>query len=205
MVPKSVRELGMGRPSKAKERREEILDAFESLIRKHGLEGASMDMIAEEVGCRRGLIRHYLGNREDLVRALVERLIAWGRQNIPSDWDDISSEQIKDGILQELFSPPSEEEEHNQLLLRALWMTHERDELTRKLLGELYEEWLQQLCLGLSKAYPESSREAKNQVAYGLICLADGHFSLESLELRKRGLSQVQRAALQLMDCLEKR
>ncbi|MEM6915929.1 MAG: helix-turn-helix domain-containing protein [Verrucomicrobiota bacterium] len=80
----------MGRPSKAKERREEILDAFEVLIRQHGLEGASMDKLAEAVGCRRGLIRHYLGNREDLVRALVERLIESGREEIPKDWCALS-------------------------------------------------------------------------------------------------------------------
>ena len=195
----------MGRPSKAKERREEILDAFEVLIRKHGLEGASMDKLAEEVGCRRGLIRHYLGNREDLVRALVERLIEKGREEIPNDWSGISKDEIKDGILRELFAAPSAEQEHYQILLRALWMTHERDDMTRQLLGELYEEWLRQLCLGLSRAFPDSTRAERDQVAYGLMCLADGHFSMESLELRKQGLKQVKQAALQLMDCLEKR
>lgn len=195
----------MGRPSKATERKEEILDAFEVLIRRHGLEGASMDMLAEEVGCRRGLIRHYLGNRDDLVRALVERLIETGRQEIPTDWSNVSSEQIKDDILRELFSSSGAEDEHYQILLRALWMTHERDELTRQLLGELYEEWLRQLCQGLSRAYPHSSRAEQNQVAYGLMCLADGHFSMDSLELRKQGLNQVKRGALQLMSSLEEK
>lgn len=195
----------MGRPSKAKERREEILDAFEVLIRKHGLEGASMDKLAEVVGCRRGLIRHYLGNREDLVRALVERLIEYGRQEIPKDWSDLSREQIQEGILKELFSSPSAEEEHYQILLRALWMTHERDDLTRELLGKLYQEWIGQLCLGLSKAFPDSSAAERNQVSYGLMCLADGHFSMDSLDLRKQGLKQVKQAALQLMISLEKR
>ncbi|MEM7013157.1 MAG: helix-turn-helix domain-containing protein [Verrucomicrobiota bacterium] len=193
----------MGRPSKAKERREEILNAFEVLIRRHGLEGASMDMLAEEVGCRRGLIRHYLGNREDLVRALVERLIEQGRQQMPSDWTSISKAEIVDSILDELFSPPNEEEEHLTILLRALWMTHERDPETRKLLNDLYSEWLRLLELGLSKAYPKSSPKKRKTVAYALMCMSDGHFSMESLQLGGPRLNQSKSAALQLLDSLD--
>lgn len=193
----------MGRPSKANERREEILDAFEILIRRHGFEGASMDMLADEVGCRRGLIRHYMGNREDLVRALVERLIEQGRQEMPDDWSDLSQDEIVDGILEELFSLPSKEEEHFQILLRALWMTHERDDGTGKLLKELYSEWLKLLQTGLTKAYPNSGKKKRESVAYALMCLADGHFSMDSLTLSKSGLAQVKQTARQLMETLE--
>ncbi|MEM6915928.1 MAG: hypothetical protein AAF491_05115 [Verrucomicrobiota bacterium] len=83
-------------------------------------------------------------------------------------------------------------------------MTHERDDLTRELLGKLYEEWIGQLCEGLSQAFPESSATERNQVSYGLMCLADGHFSMDSLDLRKQGLKQVKQAALQLMHSLER-
>lgn len=65
----------MARPSIKDERREQILLAFEACAARYGLEGATLERIAEEAGLARALIRHNVGNKEDLTEALVERFL----------------------------------------------------------------------------------------------------------------------------------
>lgn len=63
----------MPRPDIKDQRREQILDAFERCIAIHGVAGAGLDLIAKEAGLARALIRHNIGNREDLLTAAVAR------------------------------------------------------------------------------------------------------------------------------------
>ena len=65
----------MPRPSVKTERTAEILDAFERSVARFGVEGSTLERIAEEAGLRRSLLRHYVGNRDDLLDALVERFL----------------------------------------------------------------------------------------------------------------------------------
>jgi len=66
----------MARPSLAAERRDQILDALERCLRRRGLEGTTLDAVAREAGVQRPLIRHYFGNRDELLAAAVARAVA---------------------------------------------------------------------------------------------------------------------------------
>ena len=55
----------MARPSVKEERREQILTAYEQCVARYGVEGATLDKVAEEAGLARPLIRHNIGNREE--------------------------------------------------------------------------------------------------------------------------------------------
>ncbi len=65
----------MARPSLKDERRGQILDAYEICVAHYGVEGASLEKIADQAGIARPLIRHNVGNRDDLLNALVERFL----------------------------------------------------------------------------------------------------------------------------------
>lgn len=65
----------MARPSKVEERREQILDAFERCVVRTGLQGITMDKVAKEAGLPRSLVRHFVGNRDDMVEAVFERFM----------------------------------------------------------------------------------------------------------------------------------
>lgn len=60
------------RPSLAAARRAEILRAIEACIREVGVTGLTTQRIADRSGYSRGHIRHYLGNKSDQLRALVD-------------------------------------------------------------------------------------------------------------------------------------
>ncbi|MEP0452222.1 TetR/AcrR family transcriptional regulator [Roseibium sp.] len=66
----------MPRPSLKDERSREILDAFLTCVAHFGLEGATQERIAAEAGVKRTLLRHYLGNRDEMIRALLEYVVA---------------------------------------------------------------------------------------------------------------------------------
>jgi AcrR family transcriptional regulator len=66
----------MPRPSLKDERSREILDAFLTCVARFGLEGATQERIAAEAGVKRTLLRHYLGNRDEMIRALMEYVVA---------------------------------------------------------------------------------------------------------------------------------
>jgi len=65
----------VGRPTIKRERTREILDAFEVCVARYGVEGATLERIAEQAGLARPLIRHHVGNREDLLRSLTDRFV----------------------------------------------------------------------------------------------------------------------------------
>ena len=66
----------MPRPSLKEQRKSEILDAYLTCVSRFGLEGATQDRIASEIGIKRATIRHNLGNKSDMIKALTDHLAA---------------------------------------------------------------------------------------------------------------------------------
>ncbi|MGI9391570.1 MAG: TetR/AcrR family transcriptional regulator [Boseongicola sp.] len=66
----------MPRPSIKDQRSEEILDAFLTCVARFGLEGATQERIATEAGVKRTLLRHYLGNRDQMISALTAYVVS---------------------------------------------------------------------------------------------------------------------------------
>ncbi len=60
----------VGRPSNRDDRYEQVMQALIRCVARYGVEGASLAQIAEEAGLKRPLVRHHLGNREDMIAAL---------------------------------------------------------------------------------------------------------------------------------------
>lgn len=64
----------MPRPSNREERREQILNAFCSLIQEFGYDKATTAFIAEKAGLTQGLIHYHFKSKEDILVALIEML-----------------------------------------------------------------------------------------------------------------------------------
>lgn len=76
----------MPRPRLSDTRRPQILDAFSTCIARHGLEGTTLERIAEVAGMKRTILRHYIGNRDNLVIQAAERIqdrfVSWVDEHI---------------------------------------------------------------------------------------------------------------------------
>lgn len=51
-----------------------MLSALAAVVADHGVSGATMERVASASGWTRGHVRHYLGNKDDQLRALVDLL-----------------------------------------------------------------------------------------------------------------------------------
>lgn len=66
----------MPRPSLKSERRAQILNAYGRCIARLGVEGATLEQVADEAGLARALIRHNVGNRDALLEVFSTEFVA---------------------------------------------------------------------------------------------------------------------------------
>ncbi|MCF6311367.1 MAG: TetR/AcrR family transcriptional regulator [Verrucomicrobiales bacterium] len=194
----------MGRKNLSAERSEQILDAFESCIAKHGLEASTLDMVATEAGVKRSLIRHYLGNRDDALACLVERMIERERAKLPSEgvWKMASSKQIVKGLIDELFGAQADSAAYVLELFKGLWLSSAVNEKTRMHLKRLYREYFRGIEIALLHAFPKAKKTAIRQCAYALLCLSDGHRSMDIISVSSGSKRAVRAAAEGLVEQL---
>ncbi|MEO0398272.1 MAG: TetR/AcrR family transcriptional regulator [Pseudomonadota bacterium] len=109
----------MGRPSLNAERREQILAAFEKCVAERGVDGATLERIAEEAGVARALIRHNVGNKDDLLDALVARFLERTEAEMAALAASLPSKRRVQTLVDWLFDP-AEFDDHATRLSEAL-------------------------------------------------------------------------------------
>jgi AcrR family transcriptional regulator len=172
----------MPRPSLADVRRPQLLDAYARCLVKFGLEGSTLDRIAEEAGVTRALVRHYLGNREDVDRALVahvrDRYLEWftglGADKPPRE----RLEVVLDAIFDEAPDQPTQ-------VVDALLGASAEDPVLQGRLREMYLGFEHLLEVEIASAHPAADPAARRRVAYGILCLAGTNGSLAALGFPK--------------------
>ena len=167
----------MPRPSIKAQRSEEILDAFERCVARFGVEGATLEQTAEEAGLQRSLIRHNVGNRDDLLNALVDRFLEKSR----SDIDLLVSTTLNDGnpatLVERLFNE-SYSDTQTVLVAEALILAAPHyPEIAPRL-----QSWLEDVTKAVAKilrrSIPNSKARDCREVAAGIVGL---YFNVESL------------------------
>lgn len=66
----------MGRPTNTVERREQIVEAMISVMARRGYEAASVTRIARAAGLTPGLVHYHFKNKQEILLALLNRLVA---------------------------------------------------------------------------------------------------------------------------------
>lgn len=168
----------MGRKSRAGERREELLDAFERCIVKFGLEGTSLEQIADEAGMTRSVIRHYIGNRDELVDALIERIIDQYSGQLEAAYANVAPDNLISHTLDTMFSGEQLLDQRDTIIINVLMTAKDRYPRAKHLLVAMFEAMIESFSADLRQAYPQASAERCRQVAYALICMAEMHESL---------------------------
>ncbi len=93
----------MPRPSKKDERTAEILDAYGRCIARHGVDGTTLEMTAEEAGLARALIRHNVGNKDDILDAFVNRFLEQASRDTATLFDALPEKPRIDTLIDWLF------------------------------------------------------------------------------------------------------
>ncbi|MGN6678923.1 MAG: TetR/AcrR family transcriptional regulator [Streptosporangiaceae bacterium] len=172
----------MGRPSMAAERHEQILDAVTRCVGLYGLDGTTLERVAEASGFSRGHVRHYVGNRDEMLRAFRERLTFKYVQSTEQMCAAAEPGQRGSTIVQFLFGQEWAPGVDNAAIDALMWAAA-RDEDVRDQLRVSYLSIERTLTNALRDDYPEAPAAECASTAYALLCLAFAHSTLLELSV----------------------
>lgn len=192
----------MGRPSLAKQRKAEILDAFGRCVARYGLEGSTLEKIAEEAGMRRSILRHYIGNRDELIEQLAEKVIAEYRQANQEYFKTFGDRDRAKNLVECLLPSQSIGSTEQLLVIEGLIGAAPNYPNVRKLVFEYVDELVQLVAEQLKYISPKSTKTRCFETAYALVSISFNQESLQPLQLPPRYLKAARRVARQLIEDL---
>jgi len=187
----------MPRPSLKDVRRVEILDAFAACVARFGLEGATLDKVAAEAGLARPLIRHYLGNRQEMVGALIDHVMQRFDGNAQALVADLPDAGRLEALMDRLFheGPRSAE---NAALFQVLVGAADRHPGIHQAILDFVVQFETSLDAELAVALPSCGAERRRTVAAGIASIYFNVAAVGPLEPEKSWLA-TQRAAADLL------
>jgi len=164
----------MGRKSLKEQRSSEIITALERCIEKRGLEGTTLEQVAQEAGKSRRIIRHYLGNREELILNAINQI---ERKHMDSAMEVIGNFQGEarfESALNYLFSEKFNNLPLNNLLAGLLASAVRGDEMIRGAMKRIYDKFQSTIEDELKRSFPGAKRKACRYAAFTIMTLAFG-------------------------------
>ena len=193
----------MGRKDLTAQRQDSILDAAEQCIAKYGLQGATLEKIASEAKINRGLIHHYVGNRNDVVQLMVERLLERYRTSFKNYASMQPEGNQAETIVDYYFDAWFELAPEDDILIMELLAESERDPHIHKLLLNLYNWFETMIAKELIQRFPKADSETLHSVSYSLMLLAFSHATISWLGLPQAKRANVRSMAAQLIQTLK--
>lgn len=190
----------MGRKSIAEERREEILAAFERCIGRYGLD-VPLERIAEEAGVQRSLIRHYLGNRDEVVEQMIARIAEDYPQRIAAQLTP-ALEQGAAGLLDLFFGESAIALEWDEVIHAVVSGAHGRHAQAKRRLAQMCVVIIERTAAALAQLYPQAPEEACYETAYAILCLTYANEDLRWLGLDLRHSAMARSQAEHLISAL---
>lgn len=167
----------MPRPVLVEERRTQILDAYETCVARHGLDGATLDRIAEEAGLARALIRHNVGNRDELRAALIERFLERTNDSVQK-LVEILPDKNKGSALLDILFDSKVTDPRIVLVSTALIAAGTKDPELAEKMREWNRYFVAAICNILTAEYPKSDSATCMAVAAGITGI---YFNVESM------------------------
>ncbi len=170
----------MPRPSLGETRREEILAAFEACVVEKGLANTTLADVARAANQARPLVRHFIGNRRDMVACLIDRVLARGEAHLKS-LGDASPEQVVDILLDQIFADPV-----TNIVMIELWQMSQRDDALRTQLVSVYARIIDQVSAHLAQGPDATDPGRRHDTAFTAVSLAIGAALFRKLGLEAR-------------------
>ena len=193
----------MGRKDLTNERQEAILDAAERCITKYGLHGTTLENIALEANLNRGLIHHYIGNREDVIQLMLERLFERYQTSFKNYATTHPETDRTEIVLDYYFDAWFEIAPEDDALIVELLAQSEREPQIHKLMLNLYKAFEGTIAKELLQLFPNTNAKLLHSVAYSLMVLAFGHATMTWLGSPLAKQANIRSIAANLIRTLE--
>jgi len=163
----------MGRPSIARERRQQILDAFEECVAEHGLRDASFSRVGRAIGLDRSTLHHYFHTREELLSALIERVSSSYIRRMEEAVSMLPGEDRAIALIDHFFSSSFHQPKFSRLFAE-LKREAIRDRDVRRLLKRVYKLFEDTILPELQKDFPDAPAAKQRNVTLALASLVEG-------------------------------
>lgn len=168
----------MARPDIKDSRREQILDAFEFCVARYGVEGATLTKTAEQAGLARPLVRHNVGNRDDLLEALTERFLKRSRDSMDNFLEALPQEERAKTAIEWLFDPQYSDDHQIQVSYALITHSYESKKLAVNM-QQWLDDFVAKLDGLLADDFPEAEPSKVTAVSNGI---AGIYFNVESMK-----------------------
>ena len=170
----------MPRTSLKEVRSKQILAAYATCITRYGFEGATQERVAEQAGVKRSILRHYLGNREEMIGALID--------HVGKDWKTQTEELVNalphsqrvSVLLEFLFDKNYAADRNSILILHALIAAAEQYPDINSMLIDWTSQFVQMVENELRLEYPDVADDLIFSVAFGVVGI---YFNIDSFAL----------------------
>lgn len=159
----------MPRPSMAAQRKEEILDAFEQCILQDSLETTSLEKLAEQAKMKRSILRHYIGNRDDIIIALSERFKTYYQEQWQLTLAMLPEENRLSTLLDILFADRDQAYINKSIVGEAIFTQAKRLDTVRTHQLSSMKESIDVITQELKRAFPKVQTERVSLVARGIL------------------------------------
>jgi AcrR family transcriptional regulator len=179
----------MGRPSLVEIRRAELLDAVVGCIATHGVSGTTVAAVAQLAGTQPSKVHHYLGSREEMIAASIDRALHNVEELVVDALHSTSDENRLDEQLEILFSPSFLDPRINQLIDHLVAASY-LDTSIREGVSEMYKRFLQILLESFELAYPDVDESERRIAAHAILALAHATPTFEWLQIDDDNINQ---------------
>ena len=174
----------MARPSLKAQRQQSIMAAFVRAIAEFGLDAASLDEIAKQAGMQRSLVRHFAGNREDLVNQVAD-YVAGAFELIWHQQAQAHAQDKSDNWLVKVLFSSAPEAQYQAMLpaFYALLSAAHRYPYVSQRMSQCFELYVADLARALHLRHPQALQDDCQQVALGVISIYFAWDSFRGLKL----------------------
>ncbi|WP_332603134.1 TetR/AcrR family transcriptional regulator [Arthrobacter sp. S2(2024)] len=194
----------MGRPSIAAERRLQIIRAASASIAEVGLPSTTLERIAAASGLSRSHIRHFLGNRDDIIEAVWAATITPYLEDTAAAIQNSDSDRALHSLVEYLFGPRLEANADDPVI-EAILNGAAQD---AQLQGKVYEAYgrLEGLLVqAIEATAPGVAEDVAERYAYSLLCMVMGGSSLSRLPFPASRREGARRVAFDMIDALRQK
>lgn len=192
----------MGRPSLAEQRRAQILRAAAQSVARYGLAGSTQERIATVAGMSRSHIRHYAGNRDQLIDALWDHVITPYFDSMRAALADRAPGERLHALVDFLFGPQMARND-DDLVIEAFISGAMHDVRLRGRIYDSYSRLEREIARTIRDAIPGCESAESLQLAYALICMAFGNSTLAPLPFPASRRAGMKTTAVQMIATLQ--
>lgn len=173
----------MGRPSNKDQRFSQVMTALMRCVARYGLDGTTLSKIAQQSGLSRPLIRHHLGNREEVISALARYVLDEFTRSAVELIDTLPKHKPAERLIELLFSSKGAIDANQVLAFAALTARSAEDQALRLACQKVLLQFEQRIESVLASQFPKVAQDKRVMAAHGISALYYNVASLEPLAM----------------------